>query len=83
MDSIEQLMRERFEHVKAMHTIINNMNHEDAYMEWVYLVPDCPSEDDLRDIAEDDGLFQDACNLFRELMKLYAGDGFCIGTKAW
>ena len=48
MDAIEQLMQERFEHVKAMHTIINNMNHEDAYMEWIYPLPSLRSSDRTR-----------------------------------
>lgn len=68
--------RKRVEILKAMHTIIVNTNDEDAYMRWIYLVPDEPEEDDFDDIAQDDDLYGECCVLFRSLMKEYGESGF-------
>lgn len=83
MDSIEQRMQERFEYMQIMHKMILSMNNEEAYMTWIYTVPDMPSDEDLREIAEDDDMFQEVCNLYRRLLEVYGGDGFFIGGRAW
>ncbi len=44
---------------------------EDAYAEWIALCPDEPTEDDLKEIAEDDELWVSACELFGRLVKRY------------
>lgn len=79
----EQLV-DRTEHVKAMNLVIRNMNDETAYMEWINLVPDRAMELDYVDVADDEELFDDACRLFRTLIKDYGKHGFYLGgTKAY
>lgn len=76
-------MRERYEIMKAMHTLVMAMNNEDAYMEWIMTVPDEASDDDLMDIATDDELFAEACTAFKSTMQEYGGDGFYIDKRVW
>lgn len=76
-------MRERYEIMKAMHTLVMAMNNEDAYMEWIMTVPDEASGDDLMDIATDDELFAEACAAFKSAMQEYGGDGFYIDKRVW
>lgn len=42
-----------------------------AYCEWITLFPDEPSEDDLKEIAEDDELWVSACEAFGRIVKRY------------
>lgn len=42
-----------------------------AYCEWITLFPDEPSEDDLKEIAEDDELWVSACETFGRIVKRY------------
>lgn len=44
---------------------------EDAYAEWIIEFPDEPSEEDLREIAEDEKDWVRACTLFGQLVKQY------------
>jgi len=76
-------MQERYEITKAMHTIVRLMNNEDAYMQWILIVPDEASDEDLWDVAEDDELFADACGAFKSIMKHFGKDGFYIDKKVW
>lgn len=76
-------MRERYEIMKAMNTLVMAMNNEDAYMEWILTVPDQATDDDLMDIAKDDGLFADACAAFKSAMHDYSEDGFYIDKRVW
>ena len=76
-------MRERYEIMKAMHTLVMAMNNEDAYMEWIMTVPDEASDDDLMDIATDDEFFAEACAAFKSAMQEYGGDGFYIDKRVW
>lgn len=69
---------ERYEILKAMHKLICSMNDESAYCEWIYLVPDEATTEDLWDIAEDVESFKDSCVLFRDIMKQYGASGFFI-----
>ena len=46
-------MRERYEIMKAMNTLVMALNNEDAYMEWIQTVPDQATDDDLMDVATD------------------------------
>lgn len=36
--------KDRLNAIIAMHIMVCNMNDETAYMTWIELVPDCPSE---------------------------------------
>lgn len=76
-------MIERFQIAKAMHQIIRCMNNEDAYMAWIYTVPDEASDEDLMDIAKDDKLFADTCNAFKSIFAEYQKDGLYIDKKRW
>ena len=70
-------IRERFEMVKAMHTLIQALNNEHAYYcHWIYIVPDEATDDDLEYIAEDDELFMDTVRCFKDCMEMYLPDGF-------
>ena len=74
----EKYRKERIELLKAMHTIVCDFNHENAYMRWINLVPDCPSEDDFADMAEDDGDMESAVKLFFALINHYGKYGLCV-----
>ena len=76
-------MLERYKLMKAMNTIVRTMNNEDAYYEWINIVPDEADDNELMDIAQDDELFADSCNAFKSIMQAYGDDGFCINNKAW
>ena len=76
-------MIERFQIVKAMHEIIRCMNNEDAYMAWIYTVPDEATDEDFKDIAESDELFAEACTAFKSAMHDYSEDGFSIDKRVW
>jgi hypothetical protein len=69
---------ERYEILKAMHKLVCSMNDESAYYEWINLVPDEASREDLWEVAEDVELFKDSCELFRWIMKYYGASGFFI-----
>ena len=75
----------RYEIVKSMHTIICAMNDGSAYAEWTYLVPDQASDYDLQDIAEDDELFNDTCELFRQIFAEFVNEkGYIYADRqAW
>ena len=76
-------MNERYQIVKGMHEIIRCMNNEEAYMDWIYTVPDGATDEDLRDIAEDDSLFAETCNAFKFIFMAYQEDGLFIDNKLW
>lgn len=76
-------MAKRIALLKAQHEIIKYMNNEEAYMEWINIVPDCPQDDDFEFIAEDEELFADAMECFKNIMNLYLDDGIYIGNKLY
>ena len=45
---------ERLDAIIAMHIMVCNINDEGAYMTWIYVVPDCPTEWDFIDFAKND-----------------------------
>ena len=47
------------------------VDDENAYMSWIYLVPDEATKEDFVDIASDDELWIDCCKKFGELVKTY------------
>lgn len=84
--------KDRLAVIKAMHTLVLCMNDEGAYLEWINLVPDCPTEQDFLSFAEndDDGsseneLFTLAVNLFKRLWEHYVTmtSGLYIGDKVY
>lgn len=76
-------MNERYEALKAMHTLVLTMNDEEAYCEWICTVPDEATDEDLRDIAEDDDLFAEACAAYRYIAQTYADSGYYINKHVW
>lgn len=63
-------IRKKF--VEDMHEYIRTkVDDETAYMKWICLVPDEPCEEDFTDIASDEDLWTDACELFGRLVKEY------------
>lgn len=76
-------MAKRIALLKAQHEIIVHMNNEEAYMEWINIVPDCPQDDDFEFIAEDDELFANAMECFKSIMDTYLDDGIYIGNKLY
>ena len=47
------------------------VDDENAYMSWIYLIPDEATKEDFVDIASDDELWIDCCKKFGELVKTY------------
>lgn len=62
----------RINQLKAMHNLMCEANDEGIYMTWIYLMPDCPSEEDFIDIASDDEQYNECFDLF---VKLIAKNG--------
>lgn len=76
--------RDRIEILKSMHRLVLAMNDEEAYMAWVYCIPDGADDAELEDIAlHDEEIFRDACNLFNRLVKDYAcKSGYCVSNRS-
>ena len=76
--------RDRIEILKSMHRLVLAMNDEEAYMAWVYCIPDGADDVELEDIAlHDEEIFRDACNLFNRLVKGYAcKSGYCVSNRS-
>ena len=64
-----ELVQARIKLLKEMNTYIINMDDEEIWMDWITLgVPDEPSEDDYKFIAENDDEWNDVCGLFGKLV---------------
>lgn len=68
-------MKQRLKNLKRMHAIMTRMNNENAYASWILYVPDEPTEDDLKDIAEDIDDYDDCVSLFVRLVYTFGSDG--------
>lgn len=64
-------LKSRVELLERLHEVIRNMNHENAYMNWITFVPDEPSTDDFVSIAEDETDFNDTLTLFMRIFERY------------
>lgn len=62
----------RITQLKAMHTLMLEANDEGIYMSWIYLMPDCPSEEDFESIAIDDEQYNEC---FDKFIRLIAKEG--------
>ena len=58
----------RVNQLKAMHQLMIQANDENIYVSWIYLMPDCPNEEDFIDIAIDDEQYNECFDLFVELI---------------
>lgn len=65
-------MNARVTQLKAMHTLMSEANDENIYLSWIYTMPDCPSEEDFKDIAIDDESYNEC---FDKFVRLIAKDG--------
>lgn len=65
----------RLNNVKLMHETMLDMNNEYAYMNWIYEMPDCPSEEDFVWFAEDIDRYEELYNYFMKLVNRYKKDG--------
>lgn len=73
VDTIADHTRDaRITQLKAMHQLMLEANDESIYMSWIYLMPDCPSEEDFESIAIDDEEYN-AC--FDKFVRLIAKNG--------
>lgn len=61
--------------VKLMHETMLSMNNEYAYMNWIYEMPDYPSEEDFVWFAEDEDRYIELYLYFIKLMDKYKEDG--------
>lgn len=66
---------ERFELLRAMHTVVRVMNDEAAYMDWINTIPDDADEEELRDCAENDEIMQEASMVFTAIIRRYGKNG--------
>jgi hypothetical protein len=65
----------RLKNVKLMHNTMIDMNNENAYMAWIWEMPDCPMEEDFEWFAEDEERYAELYDYFIKLFKCYAKDG--------
>ena len=65
----------RLNNVKLMHNTMIDMNNENAYMAWIWEMPDEPQEDDFEWFAEDEERYAELYDYFMKLFKHYAKDG--------
>jgi hypothetical protein len=71
----KDIMESRIKTVKAMHSVMVDMNNEDAYMAWIWEMPDCPMEEDFEWFAEDIDRYEELYNYFMKLVDRYKKDG--------
>lgn len=68
-DTIRGFTRDaRVRQLKAMHELMTEANDEYIYMSWIYLVPDCPSDEDFLFIATSDEQYNECFDLFVKLI---------------
>lgn len=85
----KEIKKEREEVVRSMHTLILELNNEDAYEEWISVAvpdcpnPDCPNDEDYEFIAEDEDCFVTTVNAFKRIWKTYISDGLYIGKDVY
>ena len=91
VDKMTKEEKNRLRVIKAMHTMVVNMNDEGAYMTWIYLVPDGATAWDFIDFATNDPgttenkYFDEAVVLFKKLWERYAKqeNGLFVGGKCY
>ena len=59
----------RTNQLRAMHELMCNANDENIYMSWIYLMPDGATEEDFKDIALDDALYNECFDVFVKLIR--------------
>ena len=65
----EVTRKTRIEQLKAMHDLMLNANDESIYLSWVMgWIPDCPTEEDFVDCAENDDWYNETVDKFVRLI---------------
>ena len=63
------IIKTRVEQLKAMHSLMCNANDESIYMTWIMgWIPDCPTEEDFIDCAEDNERYNETMDTFIKLI---------------
>lgn len=60
----------RMVQLNLMHKLMVEANDENIYMEWILLMPDDPTNEDIEDIALDDQMYNECFDLFVKLIAL-------------
>lgn len=76
-----QEVLERYELVKAMHLIVTSLNDETAYYDWINIVPDEATNEDLLDCAMRTEVFKDCCSYFAYIMRHYYNGGLYLALE--
>ena len=58
----------RVNQLREMHKLMCDANDENIYMTWIYVMPDCATEEDFIDIASDDDQYNECFDLFIKLI---------------
>lgn len=66
------MVDERIKLLERLHEVVRNMNHEDAYMVWTFVVPDEPTKEDFAEIASNEEDFEVVLNLFKKIFNRYS-----------
>lgn len=61
-------LESRINQLKAMHDLMCEANDEYIYIAWINVMPDCPSEEDIRYIALKDDDYNECFDLFVKLI---------------
>ena len=80
---MDKNMQDKVNLLKSMHFIIRSLNDENAYMTWIYTVPDEPDDSDFEDLAGNPVYMDKVCALFTRLIKKYASSGYVGGDESW
>lgn len=88
VSKLDKKERQRLDAILAMHTLVCYMNDEDAYMSWIYLVPDGAGLTDFLDFSYSDEKgenedFDAAVRLFKALWNQYLDGGLYIAEKTY
>lgn len=79
-----EMIKHRAAIVRSMNTLVLALNNEEPlFHSWLYIVPDEATEDDFEQIAEDEELFTDVVDTFKDIMNDYLKDGFYIDNKLY
>lgn len=80
----EMKVKNRLECIKAMHTLMLNLNDEEPYYNrWIYIVPDGADDSDFEYIAEDEETFEMAVNCFCSVFKNIHFHGLHIADQVY
>lgn len=72
LSAIDFIHDTRKDLLKQMHEYVRlHIDDEEAYMDWIVLVPDEPDEEDFENIAEDEELWKCCCILFGKIIRRY------------